>query len=185
VRKLGNASRVYTSLICTKRSDLTLDSALGLARELARQESIPATDAELEGGAVQYLLRCSLRAGDLAACELLAARAFELMREDTTHCVQHREWVQLLLAASRCGLADAVTLEYLEYLDRSDQSTLSTQNRILYWAALLQEHRAALPRSVGFFVANFPDEDLDGPLAVQRFAAKERPATRASSPKAE
>jgi hypothetical protein len=82
--------------------------------------------------------------------------------------------MERLIGASKRELADASTLAYLEYLAASDQSTLATQNRVLFWAALLQNQRAALPKSVEFFVANFPDENLDGPLPTSRFAARER-----------
>lgn len=180
---LDNASILYIHLAFSKKTGLSLDDARHLTQELARQNSIPATDAELEGASVLHAFRCSLRARDFAACELLAPRAFELMRENTVHCMLHRDWMGRLIGASKQELADASTLAYLEYLAGCDQSTLSTQNRILFWAALLQKYRAALPKSVEFFVANFPDENLDEPLPIQRFVAKERPAARPSSRK--
>jgi hypothetical protein len=173
-RKLDNASKLYISLGCSKNTDHSLDGARRLARELALQDSIPANDAEIEGAAVLYTLRCSLAAGDLDACETLAPRAFELMREGTAHVVVHHRWVEQLIDGSKHESADAATFAYLEYLRSCDQSTLGTQNNILYWAALLQEHRTVLSRSVEFFVANFPDEDLDQRLPAQRFTAKER-----------
>ena len=100
---------------------------------LARKEAIPVNDLEIEGASVLYALRHSLHAGDLAATESLAPRAFELMRTSTAHCNHHRDWVSQLIGAGRYGLADASALAYLEYLKDSDQSTLNTQNRILYW----------------------------------------------------
>jgi len=71
-------------------------------------------------------------------------------------------------------LADTSTRAYLEYLHGCDQSSLSTQNRILFWAALLKQHAAALPKSVEFLAAHFPEIDLDKPLPIQRFVARER-----------
>jgi hypothetical protein len=174
--KLGNASRVYIRLSLAKKTVLDLDAARQLARELAAKDSIPATDAELEGAAVQHAFNSALGAGHFAACETLAPRAFELMREDPLHSVLHRKYVEKLIGASKLELADATTLAYLQYLKGCDQSTLSTQNRILYWAALLQKHRAAFPKSVAFFVVSFPHEDLDKPLPRQRFVAEDRPA---------
>jgi hypothetical protein len=172
--KRSNTSKLYVHLRCAKSTDHSLDAVRQLARELAVRDSIPATEGEIEGAAVLYAFRCAVDAGDLAACELLAPRAFELMREDTLHCVHHRDWAEKLIGASKHEAADAATLVYLEYLQGCDQSALGTQNRILFWAALLQNHRAALPRAVEFFVANFPDEDLDQRLPAQRFTAKER-----------
>ena len=45
------------------------------------QHSIAATEAEIEGAAVLHLLSRFLHAGDFAACETLAPRAFEPARE--------------------------------------------------------------------------------------------------------
>ena len=99
----------------------------------------------------------ALKADDLTACKPLAIPAFELMREHTSHCVLHRKWVMKLIAASQHELADDWTLTYLEFLKGSDQSTIGTQNRIKFWADPLHEHPVALPKSVQFFAANFPD----------------------------
>jgi hypothetical protein len=175
-KKLGNASRVYVRLSLAKKTGVTLDDARQLARELAAKDSIPATDAELEGAAVQHAFNCALGAADFAACETLAPRVFELMREDPLHAVLQRKYAEKLIEASKLEPADASTLTYLEYLKSCDQSTLSTQNRILYWAALLKMHRAALPKSVEFFMASFPRDDLNTALPRQRFVAEDRPA---------
>ena len=56
--------------------------------------------------------------------------------------------------------ADAAALTYLEYLKAADRSILAIQNRVKFWATPLQEH-SALPESVRFFRANFPEVDLD------------------------
>ena len=61
-------------------------------------------------------------------------------------------------------VADASTLAYLEYLKGCDPSDLRTQNYIRFWVPVLQKHRAALPKSVEFFTANFPEQSLDEPL---------------------
>ncbi len=176
VKQLGNASKVYIRLLLAKKNTPGLEAARQLARELAAKDSIPATDAELESAAVQHAFNCSLRAGDFAACETLAPRAFELMRGDPLHSVLQRKYAEQLIGASRRELADATALAYLQYLKGCDQSTLSTQNRVLYWAALLQAQRAALPTSVEFFVATFPHVNLEQPLPKQRFVAEDRPA---------
>ncbi|MGC9948790.1 MAG: hypothetical protein ABSF64_20680 [Bryobacteraceae bacterium] len=76
------------------------------------------------------------------------------MRENTIQCVEHCKWVDQLIDASRDAQADTAALLYLEYLSGCDQSAPGTQNRISYWAALLQKHRAALPKPVEFFAAH-------------------------------
>ena len=162
-RKPSNASKLY-DLFTTKESGLSLDGLRQLAQELARQHSIPVTDTELEGAAVLYAFDRSLDAGDLTACEVLAPRAFELMREEPMYVILHRKWVEQLMGTSQHEPADASTLAYLEYLKGCDQSTLRTRNYIRSWARLLQEHRAALPKSVEFFTASFPERSLDEPL---------------------
>ena len=91
------------------------------------------------------------------------------------HCVLHRDWVLQLIGASKLDLADTSTRAYLEYLSGCDQSTLSTQNRILFWGAVLKQHAAALPNSVEFLGAHFPEIDLDKPLPARLFVARERP----------
>ena len=179
--KFRNTSKLFAHLMCSKQAYLGLDGVRQLARELIRQNSITVTDAELEGAAVLHSFACSLRAGDLAACEQLAPRALQLMRGYTMHSVLHRKWVLQLIGGSREELADASALAYLEYLKGSDQSTLSTQNDIKFWAAPLHEHSAALPQSVKFFTANFPDVSLDEPQPSRIFITRKRSAPGDSS----
>jgi Domain of unknown function (DUF4375) len=179
-----NVSSLYAHLLCSKSTDHSLEGARRLAHDLAQGQSIPATQVELEGAAVLYAFHHALKAGDPAGCEPLARRAFELMREETIQSVLHRKWVNQLIAASQDALADASTLTYLEYLKGSDQSTRSTQNRVKFWAAPLQEHPASLPNSVQFFTTNFPDIGLDKPLPGLRFIARNRSTARSLSRKA-
>lgn len=61
------------------------------------------------------------------------------MREDTTHCILHKEWVLRLIRETKSDLADASTLYYLEYLDSCDRT--ARKNRCsrrgrLRWGAL-------------------------------------------------
>jgi hypothetical protein len=163
--ELSNASKLYISLRFPKKPALSLDGVRQLAQELARQDSIAATDTEIEAAAVVYAFDRSLHAGDLTACEVLAPRAFELMREEEPmYVVLHRKWVEQLMGASQQEMADASTLAYLEYLKGCDQSDLRTQNYLRFWVPVLQKHRAALPKSIEFFTASFPERSLDEPL---------------------
>ena len=175
--KLGNASKIFIHLTLAKKAGLSLDGARQLAREHAQKVSMAATDSDLEGAAVLYAFSRAVRSGDLAASEPLAPQAFELMREDTMHCVLHRDWVLQLITASKLELADISMRAYLEYLGGCDQSTLSTQNRVLFWAAVLKQHTEALPKSVEFLRAHFPEIDLDKPLPARLFVARERTNT--------
>jgi hypothetical protein len=79
-----NVSTLYAHLLCSKSSDYSLESACRLVRDLATEQTIPATEGD--------------------------RRAFELVPEDTTQCVLHRKWVNQLIAAKQDGLADASTL---------------------------------------------------------------------------
>jgi Domain of unknown function (DUF4375) len=170
-----NRTKLGVYLTTSKKKTFSLDEARKLAREIAEQNAIPASEAELEGAAVLYAFGCAVRDGNLSACEVLAVPAFELMRDDTSHCILQRDWVKQLIDAGQLIRADAVTLSYLEYLAGSDLSTVSTQNRILFWASVLQPHRSVLPKSVEFFTTAFPFENLNEPLPRQRFKPKEIP----------
>jgi Domain of unknown function (DUF4375) len=166
----SNAARLSTSLNFAKLRGVTLEELREPARQVARQKSIEATDVEVDAALTLYLFDRSLRKGDVAACELLAPEAFKLMREDTTHCILHKKWVLRLINEARLELADKSALYYLEYLRACDQSDLSTQNRILFWAAVLQENgTAALLTSARFFVQAFPELDLNKPLPASHY----------------
>src|SRR5262249_15537345 len=151
-------SALYTRLTFSKSNDLDIDAIRTLATDLAARNSIAATDPQIEIASVLYALRCSAHAADFEKAGAFADRAFELAREESIHGVLHRQWVVQLLGASKAEQADTQTLRYLEFLAESDQSTLRTQNRILFWAALLKEHRAELPRSVEFYRPAFPED---------------------------
>ena len=166
--KRSNSGTLCTYLQFAKLDGVTIDELRQPALDVALQNSITVNDAEIEAALTLYLFGRSLGGDDTAACELLAPRAFELMRDDTTHCVLHKKWVLRLILEGKLELADTSTLYYLEYLKTCDQSTVSTQNRILFWAAVLQGHRAVLPKSVAFFMETFPELDLDEPLPAAR-----------------
>jgi hypothetical protein len=173
---IDHASTLYWHLVLLKKKEgMTLESARQIAKDYAGTAAIPATDAEIERAAILFAFGRAVQNGDLAACEELAPGAFELARENPMHCIQYFKWVEQLLGVTKQPAADAWTLRYLEYVKSCDPSDLRTQNLILYWAALLQKHRAVLTRSVEFYVANFPEDDLDQPLPKRRFEPLERP----------
>jgi hypothetical protein len=167
--KRSNAAKLSTFL-SFKKTDLSLENLLLLAREVAKEQDIPATAQDIEAAAVMNAFERCLRAGDLMAAERWATPAFEMMREDGMHSVVHRRWVSKLIEIGRLESADVTMLSYLEYLKTGDRSRISVQNNILFWAALLQKYRTLLPRSVQFFIPTFPDVNLDKELPRERFA---------------
>jgi hypothetical protein len=169
--KPSRASTLYVYLTFAKFAKLrgdTIEELREPAREVAKRKSIEVTEAEVDAALTLYLFRCSLRADDTAACETLARQAFNLMRDDTQHCILHREWVLRLIRDGRLDLADASTLYYLEYLESCDRSARKTQSTIRFWAVVLQEHRAVLPKSLAFFEKAFPELDLNERIASIR-----------------
>ncbi|MGO9087371.1 MAG: DUF4375 domain-containing protein [Candidatus Sulfotelmatobacter sp.] len=166
--KRSNAARLCTYLTFAKLRGGAIEELREPAREIAKQKSIEVTDAEIDAALTLYLFGYSLRADDTATCEVLAHQAFNLMREDTKHCILHEEWVLRLIREARLDLADTSTLYYLEYLDTCDQSARKTQNTIRFWAAVLQEYRAVLHKSVAFFEKAFPEVDLNEPITTAR-----------------
>jgi Domain of unknown function (DUF4375) len=164
VGKLSNASKLHIHLFLKKSWNPSLEEARQVAGELARKNGIPATDTDMEAAAVLYPFGRAVRKGDLASCQLLAPRSFELMHDDTTHNILHRDWVKLLLQAGQPESADEATLLYLDYIRGCDQSTLRTRNALLFWGPLLQANREVMPKSAEFFTASFPEMDLDKPV---------------------
>jgi len=131
------------------------------------------TDKEVDAVATLHAFESATRKGDLIACEALAGPAFDRARVETTHCVVQRDYVNQLIGLGQTSKAETLTRSYLDYLATCDVSTLSTQNRILYWGTFLQEHRSRLPESVNIFIAAFPFENFSEPLPRQRFEPKE------------
>jgi len=177
-RTPGAGGRLWVRLILSKESGRDLDGYRRLARELAQSEGIEVTGAELETAAVLYAFRSSVQAGDVSAGEALAALALEKSSDEPSHSVIHRRWIELLLQSGRSEAADQESLNYLHVLAQRDQSKLGTQNTILFWADLLRGARAELPQSVAFYKANFPEDDLDGPLPDMRMTALPRAPKR-------
>jgi hypothetical protein len=154
---VGLAFAPKTERALTER---TFEAVRRLAVEIAIQKEIEPAESELDGAAYLYLFRSCLKTGELEQCEAFAGPAFELTREDTSHCVAQREWVEKLMERSNFLRADEVTLEYLEYLSGEDGSVDFIKNRIKYWADPMRRHPAGLPRSCEFFRAKFPGVSL-------------------------
>ena len=177
--KRSNAAQLSTYLTFAKLQGRSLQELRDQARDVARQRTIEVTDADIDAALTLYLFDRALCDGDVAACEELAPQAFKLMREDGTHCVLHKKWVERLIQEARFDLADTSTLYYLEYVETCDQSALKTRNTVLFWATLLQENRATLAKSVEFFTRTFPEVDLEQlpPSRVIRVPKFKTPST--------
>jgi hypothetical protein len=154
---LSTASKLHIKLTLSKQRVSDMDAARSLAREIVQKSGMAASDSDIEAAAALYAFTCAVAAADLDAAERAAPAAFELMRDDTSHCVIHRKWVELAIDAARWGTADAATLAYLKYLQGCDRSEVGTKNRILYWGVLLQKAPGMLPKSEQYFAEAFPD----------------------------
>jgi hypothetical protein len=143
------------------KPELTFEAVRKLAVEVALKNEISPSDAELDGAAYLFLFQSFLDAGDMEQCERLASPAFEFARENTSHCVAQRKWVEKLIEQSSFARADEITLQYLQYVRDDDTSTRFVKNRIKFWADPLRKHGGQLPRSTEFFQANFPDVSLN------------------------
>lgn len=159
------SSKLRTSLMFWKRAwDPTVDEAKAIAWKIAQVRSIAATEADFEAAAALFCFSRAIHFRDEKRATALSMKAFELTRDDPTHQIEHKNWVELLLAKSLDLEADSATLDYLLLLKsggRKGVSEVGQRNSIVYWARLLKEHRDRLPRSVTFFESNFPEVKLD------------------------
>jgi hypothetical protein len=163
-RELSTASKLRVRIGFWKKNwKPTLDEARHAAAEIARRDDLHATEADIEDAANLYIFTRAIRDCDLAVSEPLAHHAFQTMRDDPTHTLVHRDWVQLLLQSHRPDSADTAALAYLEYIQQWDQADPRTHNALALWARLLQTNPTTLPKSIAYFAATFPDLNPDKP----------------------
>jgi hypothetical protein len=155
----------FKALVAKGKWNPTFDEALEAAGTLAKEKNIAATDRDLEAASALLALRIALNCKDLEAATTLAPRAFELMRENGFHIVEHRKWVEAMLAAERAKEADSSSLAYLEWLAFLPEEKALKKAR--YWAEMLRDHRSFLPGSAQYLGEHFPAIDLDN-LPVPR-----------------
>jgi len=161
-KELSNASKLHNALTFWKRVwNPSFDEVKDAASTIAREKSIPATDTDVRGAAALYYLASVSKSGNLEGSEGLAQEAFALMRDEPMHIVVYRKWIEAILAAGKMATADEHSIAYLEFLKKGGRGNESVQNAIVFWARLVQEHRAELPRSVTFFEEHFPHVDLN------------------------
>ena len=172
VHQLSVASKLHVALLAhrlqNKGWNPDLEQARVVAEELSRNRRFSSTATDIEAAAILFVFARSIRAGALETAESLAPRAFALMREDPHYVIAQRDWVRLLIQSARLGMADAALLQYLEYLKECDPSAERAQNYLDFWLPVLQPHRAALPKSIEFFTANFPQVDLHKPASPRK-----------------
>jgi hypothetical protein len=156
-RELSTASKLRVRIGFWKKNwNPTLEEARHAAAEIARRDNLPATKADIEDAANLYVFTRAIRDCDLAVCEPLAQHAFDTMRDDPTHTLAHRDWVQLLLHSHRPESADTAALAYLQYIKQWPQAEARTHNALALWSRLLQTNRTALPKSTAFFATSCP-----------------------------
>jgi hypothetical protein len=172
-----NLVKLGVGLDFAPRTDLTFEAVRQAAVEVAVQNEIEPSGGELDGAAYLFLFKSFLKTREMEQCERFAGPAFEMAREDTSHCVVQRQWVEKLIEQSSFARADEVTLQYLQYLSGDDTSIPFIKNRIEFWAGPLRKHSAQLPKSTEFFQANFPEVSLtDRPAPrIQRVQGKLKP----------
>lgn len=155
-RELSAASKLRVRIGFWKKNwKPTLEEAIHAAAEIAGRDGMNATQADIEDAANLYVFTRAIRDCDLAACEPLAQHAFKAMRDDPTHTLVHRDWVQLLLQSKRPEAADRAALAYLEYIKQWDQADARTHNALALWSRLLQANREALPKSAAYYSTSF------------------------------
>lgn len=161
--------------------ELSFESVRKRAEEISIERSMSTSAQDLDAAAYQFLFKTFVSTGDLEQCEIFAGPAFELAREDTSHLWTQLKWVGKLIEASRFDRADEITLEYLAYLNGDDTSSEFIKNRIGIWPDLLRKHPAQLPKSIEYFLANFPEYSLDEEASTKVEIVK--PKEKRTSPK--
>lgn len=155
-----NLIKLGVGLDFAPKTELTFEAVRQAAVAVAVKEEIEPSEAELDGAACLFLFKSFLERGEMEQCEKFAGPAFDLARENTSHCVFQRKWVEKLIEQSSYARADEMALQYLQYLSGDDVSLRFIKNRIKFWADPIGKHGAKLPRSTAFFRANFPDVSL-------------------------
>jgi hypothetical protein len=181
-KELSNASKLHSALTFWKRDwNPSLDEVRDAANTIVRERSIPATDTDVRGAAALYYLGCVSKSGELDGSEGLAQEAFALMRDEPLHIVVYCKWIEAVLAQGKTATADEHSVAYLEFLKKGGRGNESVQNSIVFWARLVQGHRAELPRSVAFFEERFPHVDL-GNLPAKRLILPSNELYRKTKP---
>ncbi len=158
---IPNTTKLETRLQLAKIADTTLEGLRMAAREIARTDGIAATEAEIESAAALGALSSALKRDDLDAARELGPYAFQVSRDQITHCVVHKRWAEKLIEVGRFEEADSATRMYLEFLSARDRQELGARNRIIFWARLVKDQPKALPESLKFFWQIFPEIDLE------------------------
>ena len=167
-RGVTNAGRLALALRFARPAEHSLACAREQAIQLASAKGIAATEEDYDGAAYLYLFAWFLNRGDLSSGAAIASRTFELCREDTTHCVQYRQWIEKMLEASLDDQADEAALRYLEYLCRDDKTSQFIRKRVGFFAAVLRPHAGRLPKSTQYLNENFTEAESEPPLVIYK-----------------
>jgi hypothetical protein len=149
------------SMVAKGKWNPSFEEARETAQALATERNIAATELDLESAATLIAFQRAVHWNDLQTAEALASRAFELMRDNAFHIIEHRKWVEALVAAGRAADADGACLEYLDWISSGALPADSVLKKAGYWADLLASRRDELPRSAQVLSEHFPSIDLD------------------------
>jgi hypothetical protein len=167
-RGVTNAGRVERALLFATPASDSFADVREQAVKLAKEKSIAASDEDCRGAAYLFLFARHLRKGDLLAAAEVAPEAFRLCREDTSHCVAYRTWVEKLLEASRDAEADLAALRYVEYLCGEDKASQFIRKRVGFLAAVVRPNAARLPHAAHHLASNFTEADIAPPLVIYK-----------------
>jgi hypothetical protein len=97
-KEQSNASKLCIHLMFHKRGwNPGLAEAHEVAKRLAREKGIPASDSDIEGAAALHVLKRATKAGDIETGMSVVDRVFELMLDDPWGDVILHNWVELLV----------------------------------------------------------------------------------------
>jgi hypothetical protein len=138
-----------------------LDEARAAALEVAAAREVAASEADIEAATTLFAFQQAVRRKDLAAARSLAGPALELMGANGSHVIEHRKWVQELIAARLIEEADAVSVDYLQWLSCGKLAAEQAEKKLRFWAELVRDNRGVLPESVQYFAKHCSKVDLN------------------------
>lgn len=155
-------SEIHTDLEFTKISDPSPAGLRKLARRFAASAEEPVKDGDIDAAVALFQFSSAAEGQNPAAAERYAENAFDLARQETSHCVAHHMWIESLLETGHTELADTWTLRYLEFIPESGAVGERLADDVDFWADLLRGNRGKMPRSAARFDELFPSRKPAG-----------------------
>jgi hypothetical protein len=138
-----------------------LDEARVAALQMTKDGELAATEADIEAAATLFAFQQAVRREDLVAADSLAGPALEMMGLNGFHVIEHRKWVEKLIAAGRIEEADAASVGYLRWLSSGILTAELASKKLQFWAQLVRDNRGVLPESAQYFTEHWSEVDLD------------------------